>query len=254
MRTEAVACERTIALMETLMRTVEPVVGTRTPVVLDRWSCATCLWRAARDRGFLLTTGRTSTRWLRSADESTPHGWRWLKRRDDLAGLSPQDGVQTSWPRGGKAVSTHVVTTSVRTLSWCQVVSVRHSLSAPLSQARYWASCDLEADLETLRAHLSARWDRDVLTASGKEARGLDHSQVMRAQAQVALAVPWPCWSPSRCEHEQHRVHVRWQRPVTSGDARREIPRRHRHRVLCWLHEPFLSGVHPDTLSDVLAA
>ena len=55
-------------------------------------------------------------------------------------------------------------------------------------------------------------------------------------------------------EEEQHRVHVRWQRPVTIGEARREIQRRHRHRVLCWLHEQFLSGVQPEMLVDVLAA
>jgi hypothetical protein len=41
-------------------------------------------------------------------------------------------------------------------------------------------------------------------------------------------------------EEEQHRVQVRWQRPVTIGEARGEIPRRHRHRVRGWLHEPFL--------------
>jgi hypothetical protein len=56
-----------IALRETLMRTVASVVGSRTPVVLDRWSGATCLWHATRDRDVLMTTGLTSTRWLRSA-------------------------------------------------------------------------------------------------------------------------------------------------------------------------------------------
>jgi hypothetical protein len=55
-------------------------------------------------------------------------------------------------------------------------------------------------------------------------------------------------------EHEPHRLPLRWQRPVTIGDARREIPRRHRRRWLDWLHERFLSGVHPDQWSDVFAA
>jgi hypothetical protein len=64
---------------------------------------------------------------------------------------------------------------------------VRPSLSALLSHARVWVSSDLETDAEALLAPLSARWDREVLVAAGKEARGLDHSQPMRAQSQVAL-------------------------------------------------------------------
>jgi hypothetical protein len=51
--TEDVAFQSMRALMETLIRAVEPVVGTRTPVVLNRWSCATGVWSAARDREFL---------------------------------------------------------------------------------------------------------------------------------------------------------------------------------------------------------
>lgn len=43
-------------------------------------------------------------------------------------------------------------------------------------------------------------------------------------------------------------------RPVTLGEARREIPRRHRRRLLVWLHEPILSGVHLEMLFDLFAA
>jgi hypothetical protein len=187
---EEVVFQSTIALMETFIRPFEPVVGTRTHVLLDSWYGATCLWRAARDRDVLITTGLTSTRWLRLPDDTTEQGWRWQKLSDSLAGLSEQDVVQTTWPRGGKAVSVHVVSTRVRTLYCCQVVIVRHSLSAPLSQARYWASSDLEADTHTLLVHISARWESDVLTASGKEERGWDHSQLMSAQALVRLLSP----------------------------------------------------------------
>jgi DDE superfamily endonuclease len=250
---EDVAFESKIALMETLIRTFEPVVGTKTHVLLDSWYCAQCLWRAARDRDFLITTGIKSNRWLRIADATTPQGWRWQKLSDDLASLREQDFVQTSWPRGGKAVSVHVVTTSVRKLYRCQVVIVRHSLSAPLSQARYWASSDLDASVEVLLAHISARWDIEVLFADGKEELGLDHYQLMSTQALVRF------WTLAMLlyvflEEEQHRLQLRWQRAVTIGEARREIQRRHRHRLLGWLHEQFLSGIHPDTLVDLLAA
>ena len=52
-------------------------------------------------------------------------------------------------------------------------------------------------------------------------------------------------------EEEQHRLQVQWQRPVTLGEARREIQRR---LVLQWLHDQFLSGVQPDALFDLFAA
>ncbi|HEY1349308.1 MAG TPA: hypothetical protein VGF67_06755 [Ktedonobacteraceae bacterium] len=182
--------QSTIALMETLIRTFESVVGSRTHVLLDRWYGATGLWRAARERDFLITTGLKSNRWLRIADETTPQGWSWQKLSDSLASLTEQDCVQASWPRGGKAVYVPVVNTRIRKLDCCQVVIVRHSLSAPLSQARYWASSDLEAETHTLLAHLSARWESEVLFADGKEELGLDHDQLMSAQAQVALLDP----------------------------------------------------------------
>jgi hypothetical protein len=55
-------------------------------------------------------------------------------------------------------------------------------------------------------------------------------------------------------EEEQQRLRASWQRPVTIGEARREIQRRHRRHVLEWLHHQFLSGVHPETLFELFAA
>ncbi len=73
----------------------------------------------------------------------------------------------------------HVVNTRVRKLYCCQVLIVRQSLDAPLSQARYWASSDLEADPPTLLIHIATRWDIEVLKGSGKEELGLDQYQVL---------------------------------------------------------------------------
>jgi hypothetical protein len=156
---KGVALHSKIDLMETLMRSFEPVIGTVTHILLDSWYCAKCLWRAARERDFLITTGLKSNRWLRVADETAQKGWRGPQVSDYVAGLSEQDYVQMPWPRGGKMVDVHVVTTSVRKLYRCQVVIVRQSLDAPLTQARFWASSDLQADAQTLLAHIAARWD-----------------------------------------------------------------------------------------------
>jgi hypothetical protein len=128
-----------IELMEARIRSFEPVAGTVTHVLLDTWYSAKCLWRAARASGFLITTGLKSNRWLRVEDPTAPQGWRWQKLTDYTAQLSQSDYRQLKWPKGDDDVYVHVVTTHVRKLYRCQVVIVRQSLDAPLSQARYWA-------------------------------------------------------------------------------------------------------------------
>jgi hypothetical protein len=251
--TEGVAFQSKIDQMETLIRTFEPVAGTSTHILLDSWYCAKRLWRAARERGFLITTGLKSNRGPRVADETMEQGWRWQKLSDYVAGLSESDYVQMQWPRGGKSVYVHVVTTSVRKLYRCQVVIVRQALSAPLAQARFWASSDLEADPQTLLAHISARWDIEVLFGDGKEELGMDHYQLMSATAIVRFWI-LALLAGVFLEEEQARLQAKFQRPVSLGEARREIQRRQRRLVLEWLHHQFLSGVPPDTLYELFAA
>ncbi len=250
---EGVPFHSKIELMEALIRDFEPVAGTRTPMLLDSWYCGTCLWRAARERNFLITTGLGNNRWLRVCDETTAQGWCWQKLSDYTAQLSESDFVQVPWPRGGKLIWVHVVCTSVRKLYRCQVIIVRHSLDAPLTQARFWASSDLQADLVTLLAHSAARWDIEVLFADGKEELGLDQDQVMSTTALLRF---WTLVMLAYVflEEEQQRLQASWQRPVTIGEVRREIQRRHRRRVLAWLHAQFQSGVQPDSLYDLFAA
>src|SRR6266849_4161780 len=250
---EEVPFQSKIDLMETLIRTFEPVAGTVTHVLLDSWYGAKVLWKAARERGFLITTGLGSNRWLHVQDPTTAQGWRWQNLSDYTAHLSQSDYMRVKWPKGEEEVYMHVVTTSVRKLYRCQVVIVRQSLDAPLSQARYWASSDLDADPATLLAHIAARWAIEVLFGDGKEELGLDHYQLMSATAIVRF------WTLAMLayvflEEERDRLQQQWQRPVTIGQARREIQRRHRRTVLIWLHAQFQSGVQPDSLFDLFAA
>jgi len=242
-----------IELMEATIRTFEPVAGTLTHVLLDTWYSAKCLWRAARERGFLITTGLKCNRWLRIEDPTAPQGWRWQLLADYTAHLSASDYVQLKWPKSDDEVYVHVLTTRVRKLYCCQVVIVRQSLDAPLSQARYWASSDLEADPATLLVHIAARWDIEVLFGDGKEELGLDQYQLMSATAIVRF------WTLAMLayvflEEECHRLQEQWQGHVTIGQARREIQRRHRRHVLDWLHGQFQSGIEPDSLYDLFSA
>jgi len=101
---EGVPFESKIDLMETVIRTFEPVAGTVTHVLLDTWYSAKRLWRAARERGFLITSGFKSNRWLRVEDPAAPEGWRWQRLSDYTAQLSANDYVQVKWPKGEEDV------------------------------------------------------------------------------------------------------------------------------------------------------
>ena len=97
------------------------------------------------------------------------------------------------------------------------------------------------------------RWDLEMLFADGKEEWGRDPSPLMSASAMLRL---WTLalLASVLLEEAQHRLRALWQRPLTMGEARREIPHRHRRRLLAWLHEPFLSGAQPAMLCDLFAA
>ena len=250
---EGVPFASKIDLMEAIIRTFEPVAGTLTHVLLDTWYSAKRLWRAAREREFLITTGIKSNRWLAVADPSTPKGWKWQRLSEYSAQLSASDYVELTWPKGEKTVYVHVVTTRVRSLYRCQVVIVRQSLETPVSQARYWASSDLEASPQMLLSHIAARWDVEVLFGDSKEELGWDQYQLMSA---IAIVRFWTLAMLAYVflEEERDRLQTQWQRPVTIGEARREIQRRHRRHLLDWLHEPFQSGIEPDALYELLSA
>ena len=79
------------------------------------------------------------------------------------------------------------------------------------------------------------------------------HYQVMSASALLRF---WTLAMLANVflEEEQQRLCLSWQRPVTIGEARREIQCRHRRCLLEWLHDQFLSCVHPETLFELFAA
>jgi hypothetical protein len=114
---EGVPFQSKIALMEATIRTFEPVAGTGTHVLLDTWYSAKCHGLAARERGFLITTGLKSNRWLRIEDPTAPQGWRGPQLSDYTAHLSASDSHRIKWPKGDDEVYMHVVSTRVRKLS-----------------------------------------------------------------------------------------------------------------------------------------
>ena len=252
---EGVPFHSKIELMTEQIRTFQPLAGTQTHVLLDRWYSAKCIWKEARRRGFRISTGLKSNRFLRVADPEAPHGWRWQRLSEYAAGLRAADYQQVRWPSQGdepRQVWVHVVSTRVRKLYRCQLIIVRESLEAPLKETRYFASSDLQADVAMLVGHLAARWSVEVLFEDGKELLGLDQYQVMSAESVVHF---WTLVWAAYCYLDEERARLReeWQRHVTLGEARREV-QVHWGHVISWMHQQFQAGTTPQRLQEQLAA
>ncbi len=252
---EGVPFRSKIDLMVEGIRTFQPLPGTRTHVLVDSWYGAKAVWRAARARGFQITSGLKSNRSLRVPDADDPRGWRWQPLAEYAAALPDEAYTATTWPtrEGRRTVYVHVVQTRVRKLYRCQVVIVREALDAPSSQARYWASSDLMADLPALVGHIAARWAVEVLFADAKDVLGLDHYQVMTASALVRF---WTLVLAAYAflEEEQARLQQARQAHITIGETRGEVQRVHQRHLLRWLQTQFQAGGTPEELLDALAA
>ena len=78
---EGVVFASKVDIMAEMIRTFEPVADTVTHVLLDSWYTSKRIWRVARERGFLITSGLRCNRSLRIDDSEAPQGWRWQRSR-----------------------------------------------------------------------------------------------------------------------------------------------------------------------------
>lgn len=249
---EGVPFQSKVELMETIITTFEPVAGTQTHVLLDSWYTAKKIWKAARERGFLITSGLKSNRQLRIDDPDSPQGWSWLGLDAYAARLAAGDFTRVAWPSGSdkeRYVYVHVVSTRVKKLYRCQVVLVRETIDG---KTRYWASSDLDANPDELLQHIAARWDIEVLFADTKELLGLDQYQLMSANAirrfwtLVMLAYCFLDMERVRLQDEQHRH-------ITIGDAWRHTQKIHWRHFIDWMHTLFVdNGVSTSKLHEQL--
>lgn len=101
--------------------------------------------------------------------------------------------------------------------------------------------------------HIAVRWQIEVLFADAKELLGLDHYQLMSAQAIVRF---WTLVMAAYLflDEERHRLRQARHAHVTLGEARADVQQRHRHNLLLWLWQQFREGHPPDQLPFSLAA
>ena len=110
---------------------------------------------------------------------------------------------------------------------------------------------------EQLVGHIAARWDIEVLFAECKELLGMDQYQLMRVTA-VERFWTLVLAAYTFLDEERASLQASTTEHVTIGDAlgdaRREIQRVHRRRLLDWLHQQFVAGVPQEHLYDLFAA
>lgn len=252
-----------------------PLSGTMTHVLLDNWYSAKEIWKAALTRGFLITTGLKCNRSLRVSCTNDPKGWKW-QRIDTYAAFLPEKAYQQlSLPRNPHhKVWIHVVDTHIKTLYRCKLVIMRESLDDPISDARYWASSDLQANTQLLLEHISARWDIEVFFADTKALLGIDQYQLVTT---TALLRYWTlCWiaysfleetssllschdkqetkkhDEEKGDHENYEAQRDYH--VTIGQARRYVQRTHQKVFLEWIYQQAFSGIPVDDLFASLVA
>jgi hypothetical protein len=253
---EGVPFRSKVALMEAMIRDFVPVKGTRTHVLLDAWYSAKLIWKAARERGFLITTGLKGNRLVRIRDKGCRGGWQWLSLDGYAKRLKDEDYQQVNWPRqdgDGRTVYVHVFASAIQKLGRVQLIVVREKRGDKLTEPRFWASSEMHSDAQTLVGHLAARWDVEVLFADTKELLGLDQYQLLSATALVRF---WTLVLAAYVFLEEQRavLEQEWQRPVSIGQTQQEVQRVHWFHLISWMCHQLQADHTPATLFRELAA
>ena len=253
---EGVSFASKVELMEALIREFEPLADTKTHVLLDAWYSAKRIWKAARERGFAITTGLKGNRLLRIREKGARGGWQWISLDAYAKRLRDEDYHEVVWPRqdgSGRKVLVHVVATAVQKLGRVQLIVVREKRDEGWSEPRFWASSEMKADVQTLINHLAARWDIEVLFADAKELLGLDQYKMMSATALIRF---WTLVLAAYVFLEEQRtlLEQEWQRPLSIGQTQQEVQRVHWFHLISWMSHQLQSGHTPATLFRKLVA
>lgn len=244
-----------IDLAEQLIRTFEPVPGTRTHLLNDSWYTCRRLWRAALGRGWAITGGLKANRKMRVNDPEQGRVYRSIS--EYTAGLTDDDYTQVPWPHQdgtSRLVYAHLVKTFVKKLGSCQVLVVRDRLNQPLKEVRYWATSEKQADLVTVVGWAAQRWAIEPFFDDVKEVFGTDHYQLRSTKGLIRF---WHLAFLAYCYLEEQRALLLAQGAdpgLTIGQTRWHQQKRHRRLLLGWLNDRFNEGLTPEQVDQLLAA
>jgi len=245
---EGVSFQSKVDLAVQTVETFEPVAGTHTHLLVDIWYMCHRLRKATRQRGWDLSGGLKRNRKIRLID---PDGTRrWLTLSAYAATLTPADFEAVIWPseQGGRTVHAHRRKTFVRKFGPAQILVTRESLEAPPERWRYWVTSLMEADTQTVVNVLAIRWNIETLFEDSKELLGLDHYQVMTAQAILRF---WTLAACVACFLDEQRARMSPKAPprhVSRGEVRQWVQEQHRHNLLDWIGGQFQAGRSADAI------
>ena len=238
---EAVPFKSKVDLAVETITAFEPPPHTQTHVLVDSWYTCRRVWRTARQRRWDITGGLKSNRRLRLV---APDGGRsWMALSAFAATLKPEAFQAVVWPNqeGGEVVYAYMIRTWVRKLGPCQVLMVKPTAEASVSQMRFWATSRLEDTLQQVITVVAQRWDIEVFFADFKEILGSDQYQVRSAQAIVRF------WALGACLYQyldEQRVQLEQERGrhVTLGEVRAWLRDRHADLLLDRIGQWFQVG------------
>jgi hypothetical protein len=252
---EEVAFQSKVDLAAEIIRTFEPVPGTRTHALMDSWYTCRRLWRLALGRGWAITGGLKSNRKLRV--EVPEQGRVYRSLSEYAAGLTANDFQEVDWPHEdgtARTVYGHLVKTFVKKLGACQVLVVKERLDQPLKEVRYWATSELQADLPSVVGWAAQRWAIEQFIADVKEEFGSDHYQIRSAKAIVRF---WHLEFLGYLYLDEQRANLRvnsTEPALTIGQTRWHQQNRHRRLLLDWIHARYAEGLTSEQVDQLLAA
>jgi Transposase DDE domain len=229
----------------------EPPAETHTHVLVDSWYMARRLWRTARQRGWDISGGLKSNRFMRL--NPAEGGSSWVEVRHYAASLTAEDFQPVTWPtqNGEKLVYAHLVTTWVRKLGPCQLLIVKLDPNDPVEKCRYFVTSRVTDTLEQVVDHLAKRWTIELLFADCKELMGADQYQMRSAQAIVRFWALGLCLYQFLDEIRATHLHHCGKR-LTLGQARQQIRQSHQEAFLDWLFERIQTGATADQIRQAL--
>lgn len=231
----------------------EPLVGTHTHVLVDSWYVNKAMWKAVRERQWDLTGGLKANHKLCVLDPTTG-AWVWMRLDDFAEGLCAEPFEPVLWPsqEGEQRIWAHLIQTRIKKLGVCQVLIVRPTADAPVSQTRFYITTRLEDTLEQVVEAMAKRWRVETLFADFKELMGSDQYQLHSAEAIRRF------WALGLCLYQyldslRHRLERLHKRHVTLGETLAWLRQRHADLALRWACDLAAGGTPSKRIQAVFA-